>query len=57
MSLTDRLGEEWLNLLPEMLPAISEAMEDDDESVERETRTWAKKIENVLGENLDDMLQ
>lgn len=57
MSLTESLGEEWLNLLPEMLPAISETMEDDDESVESEVRRWAKKIEDVLGESLDDMLQ
>lgn len=57
LSLTESLGEEWLNLLPEMLPAISEAMEDDDEDVEREVRKWARKIEDVLGESLDDMLQ
>ena len=57
MSITESMGEEWLNLLPEMLPAISEALEDDDEDVEREVRRWAKKIEDVLGESLDDMLQ
>jgi U3 small nucleolar RNA-associated protein 10 len=55
-SLTERLGEEWLALLPEMLPYISELMEDDDEQVERETRLWVKQIEQVLGESLDDML-
>ena len=57
LSLTEDLGEEWLNLLPEMLPAISEAMEDDDERIESEVRTWARKIEDILGENLDAMLQ
>jgi U3 small nucleolar RNA-associated protein 10 len=57
ISLTEGLGEEWLNLLPEMLPAISEAMEDDDESVEDEVRKWAKQIEEILGESLDSMLQ
>ncbi|KAL8998226.1 MAG: hypothetical protein Q9188_006146 [Gyalolechia gomerana] len=56
-SLTARLGEEWLALLPEMLPFISELQEDDDEKVERETLKWIKKIEDVLGESLTPMLQ
>jgi U3 small nucleolar RNA-associated protein 10 len=56
-ALTDRLGEEWLSMLPEMLPFISELQEDDDEVVEKETNRWIVKIENVLGEPLDNMLQ
>ena len=56
-SLTTRLGEEWLALLPEMLPFISELQEDDDERVERETLIWIKKIEDALGESLTPMLQ
>lgn len=55
--LTDRLGEEWLSMLPEMLPFISELQEDDDDVVERETHRWIVKIEDVLGESLDSMLQ
>lgn len=55
-ALTEQLGEEWLALLPEMLPYISELMEDEDEDVEREVRRWVKQIEDVLGEKLDDML-
>lgn len=56
-SLTERLGEDWLGLLPEMLPFISELQEDDDEDVERETQRWIKRIEEILGESLDAMLQ
>ncbi|KAF7545708.1 hypothetical protein G7046_g9501 [Stylonectria norvegica] len=56
-ALTDRLGEEWLSMLHEMLPRISELQEDDDEVVERETHRWIVKIEGVLGESLDAMLQ
>lgn len=56
-AMTDRLGEEWLSLLPEMLPYISELQQDDDEVVERETQRWIMKIEDVLGESLDSMLQ
>lgn len=56
-ALTDKLGEEWLSMLHEMLPRISELQEDDDEVVERETHRWIVKIEGVLGESLDSMLQ
>jgi U3 small nucleolar RNA-associated protein 10 len=56
-ALTDRLGEEWLSMLPEMLPFISELQEDDDDVVEKETNRWIVKIEGVLGESLDSMLQ
>jgi U3 small nucleolar RNA-associated protein 10 len=56
-SLTKRLGEEWLGLLPEMLPFISELREDDDESVERETQRWIGMMEEILSEDLDAMLQ
>lgn len=57
LSLTDRLGEEWLAQLPEMLPFISEGMEDDDERVEMEFRRWVKRIEEILGESIASMLQ
>ncbi|KAH6644814.1 armadillo-type protein [Boeremia exigua] len=56
-SLTKRLGEEWLGLLPEMLPFISELREDDDELVERETQRWISSVEEILGEDLEGMLQ
>ncbi|KAL6720436.1 snoRNA-binding rRNA-processing protein utp10 [Lecanora helva] len=56
-ALTERLGEEWLALLPEMLPFISEALEDDEEDVEREVQRWVVGIEGILGESLTPMLQ
>ncbi|WPJ63015.1 hypothetical protein SMAC4_06482 [Sordaria macrospora] len=56
-ALTTRLGEEWLQSLPEMLPFISELQDDDDEVVERENRRWIVGIEETLGESLDNMLQ
>ncbi|KAJ5042782.1 uncharacterized protein L3040_004175 [Drepanopeziza brunnea f. sp. 'multigermtubi'] len=54
--LTDRLAEEWLEMLPQMLPFISELQEDDDDVVEKETHRWISKIEGVLGESMDAML-
>lgn len=56
-ALTERLGEEWLALLPEMLPFIGEALEDDDEAVEQEVQRWVVAIEGILGESLNPMLQ
>ncbi|CAJ2510163.1 Uu.00g060630.m01.CDS01 [Anthostomella pinea] len=53
----DRVNEDWLTMLPEMLPYISELQDDDDEEVERETNRWIVAIEGVLGESLDTMLQ
>jgi U3 small nucleolar RNA-associated protein 10 len=55
--LTKRLGEEWLSMLPEMLPFISELREDDDEIVERETQKWINMMEEMTGEDLEGMLQ
>lgn len=55
-ALTGRLGEEWLAYLPEMLPGISELLEDDDEDVEKEVRSWISEIEGILGESLEGML-
>ncbi|KAG8528844.1 uncharacterized protein KY384_006533 [Bacidia gigantensis] len=57
LALTSRLGEEWLALLPEMLPLVSELQEDDDEVVEKETLRWIQKIEETIGESLAPMLQ
>ena len=56
-ALVDKVGEEWLSMLPEMLPYISELQDDEDEVVDRETHRWIVKIEGVLGESLDSMLQ
>ena len=57
LALTNRLGEEWMALLPEMLPLISELQEDDDEVVENETLRGIPKIEETIGESLNPMLQ
>jgi U3 small nucleolar RNA-associated protein 10 len=55
-ALVAKLGEEWLGNLPEMLPFISEAMEDDDETVEREVQRLVLAVEEVLGESIGGML-
>lgn len=55
--IAQKLGEEWLlGLMPEMLPFISEGLEDDDESVEAGVRKWVGVVEGVLGEEVGGML-
>jgi len=51
------VGEDWLSLLPEMLPFIAEMQEDEDERVEEEVVAWIREIEGILGEGLEGMLQ
>ncbi|KAI9591544.1 hypothetical protein BDF19DRAFT_454726 [Syncephalis fuscata] len=48
----DRLGEEFLILLPETIPFLAELMEDDDILVERTTQQVMAVIERHLGEPL-----
>lgn len=56
-ALTERLHIDWLHLLPEMLPFISELQEDEEGVVERECLRWIGQIEEVTGESLEGMLQ
>lgn len=51
------VGEEYLLLLPECLPFISELVEDEDEAVLNLTVEMVKFIENLSGESLDQYLQ
>lgn len=56
-SLYKHLGEDWVSNLPQLVPIIAELLDDDDESVELETRkSLVPVIENVLGESLDRYL-
>ncbi|MCJ1314541.1 snoRNA-binding rRNA-processing protein utp10 [Agyrium rufum] len=57
IAITTAMGDEWLALLSEMLPFIAEALEDSDEDVEMEVRAWRRKIEEILGEDITEMLQ
>jgi len=50
MEIYGRMGEEWLGLLPESVPAIAEILEDDDENVERMGQRLIVKVEEYLGE-------
>ncbi|EKX47068.1 hypothetical protein GUITHDRAFT_47368, partial [Guillardia theta CCMP2712] len=51
-----RLGEEYLSLVPEMLPFIVEVLEDMDEQVETCGRQLVALLETHLGESLNEYL-
>lgn len=52
-----KVGENWLVLLPQLVPNIAELLEDDDEEVEHEVRLGlVRVVENVLGEPFDRYL-
>ncbi|ODQ64080.1 hypothetical protein NADFUDRAFT_53059 [Nadsonia fulvescens var. elongata DSM 6958] len=52
-----KLGEEWLTMLPQLVPVIAELLEDEDEKVEMEVRReLVPVIEEVLGEPLERYL-
>ncbi|KAJ2367999.1 snoRNA-binding rRNA-processing protein utp10 [Coemansia sp. RSA 2610] len=53
----ERLGEEYLILLPETIPHLAELLEDDDPRVERATHETIKLIESYLGESLQSYLR
>lgn len=56
-SLYGKLGEEWVSMLPQLVPVLAELLEDDDESVEMEVRkNLVPVVEEVLGESLDRYL-
>ncbi|KAK9888598.1 hypothetical protein WA026_000833 [Henosepilachna vigintioctopunctata] len=46
------LGEDFLPLLPETIPFLSELLEDEDESVEKNCKKAIQEMEKVLGESL-----
>jgi U3 small nucleolar RNA-associated protein 10 len=55
--LTEELGDEWLHLLPEMYPIMSELFEDPEENVVSAVWAWKKAAEGKMGMQLDEMLQ
>ncbi|KAJ1644791.1 snoRNA-binding rRNA-processing protein utp10 [Coemansia asiatica] len=56
-SLYEKLGEEFLILLPETIPYLAELLEDDNSRVERTTQETIKIIESYLGESLQAYLK
>jgi len=57
LSVLQTIGEEYMVLLPECLPVLSELLEDGDEDVCGLAKECVKLGEDLLGESLDDSLR
>ena len=57
LSIIQSLGEEYMVLLPECLPVLSELLEDEDEETSGLARECVRQGEELLGESLDDSLR
>jgi U3 small nucleolar RNA-associated protein 10 len=55
-ALVERLGDEYLTLVPETLPFVVEVLEDMDEEVEAAARSLVTVLEGLLGESLNEYL-
>ena len=52
----EHVGEEYVVLLPETIPFLSELLEDVDEDVVRRTQALVKRLEELSGEDLSQYL-
>lgn len=57
LSLIKTLGEEYMVLLPECLPSLSELLEDSDEEIVALAQECVSLGEDLLGESLQDSLR
>ena len=53
----ESVGEEYMVLLPECLPTLSELLEDEDEEIAGLARECVTLGEELLGESLEDSLR
>jgi U3 small nucleolar RNA-associated protein 10 len=57
LNIIQTLGEEYMVLLPECLPVLSELLEDEDESIIALAKECIHQGEELLGESLEDSLR
>jgi U3 small nucleolar RNA-associated protein 10 len=57
LSLIKTLGEEYMVLLPECLPVLSELLEDSSDEISGRARDTVSMAEELLGESLEDSLR
>lgn len=57
LSLIDSIGEEYMVLIPECLPVLSELLEDSDEEIAGLAQECISQSEELLGESLEDSLR
>lgn len=52
VELASKLGEDYMPLLPETVPFLSELLEDENPTVEKECQRSVQELERILGEPL-----
>ncbi len=57
LNIIQTLGEEYMVLLPECLPVLSELLEDEDESIIVLAKECVRQGEELLGESLEESLR
>ena len=57
LSIIETVGEEYMVLLPECLPVLSELLEDGDEDIAGMAKECVRQGEELLGESLEDSLR
>jgi U3 small nucleolar RNA-associated protein 10 len=57
LSIIETIGEEYMVLLPECLPVLSELLEDDDVEIAGAAKECVRQGEELLGESLEDSLR
>lgn len=57
LNIIQTLGEEYMVLLPECLPVLSELLEDEDETIIALAKECVRQGEDLLGESLEDSLR
>jgi len=57
LSIIETIGEEYMVLLPECLPVLSELLEDGDEEVAGMAKECVRQGEELLGESLEESLR
>lgn len=52
VALAAKMGEDYMSLLPETVPFISELLEDENPDVEKQCQLSVRELEKILGEPL-----
>lgn len=56
-ALAEKLGEDYLAMLPEALPFLAELMEDLEPTVQAAAQDLLKQLESLAGEDLNEYLK
>lgn len=56
-SFLDKKGENYLTVLPDSVPLLAEALEDDNSKVEAKCRKLIRKMEDIFGHSIESYFE